>query len=162
MICRESFATCISSASQALVTAALIGLLGLAACEDTETSATNGILGNGITSSIVDSSITYEKFKVMCDDKNGKMEVHPHCGGANSCKGFSYDLATHVLTEHSCKGLNTCTGYSCILLEIISLGVRPRGEANNHHSYRFEAGQTGHSHPKFRPYFLLVGPHFPL
>ncbi|MFO0566327.1 MAG: hypothetical protein U0263_11730 [Polyangiaceae bacterium] len=74
-----------------------------------------GAEGGVITSSEVDPNMTLEKFTADCNALGGKLEIHPHCGGANSCKGMSYDTATHVLTHHSCKGLNTCAGYSCVL-----------------------------------------------
>ena len=64
-----------------------------------------------------DTTMTREKFEELCDQANGKLEVHPHCGGANSCKGFSYDSDAKVYSEHTCKGLNTCTGYSCVVPE---------------------------------------------
>jgi hypothetical protein len=44
----------------------------------------------------------------------GTIEIHPHCGGANSCGGFSFDETIGVYTEHTCQGLNTCTGYTCV------------------------------------------------
>ncbi len=68
-----------------------------------------------ITKTVDDPDMTLEKFTAMCDALGGKIEIHPHCGGANSCKGMSYDQTTQVYTEHTCKGLNTCTGFSCVL-----------------------------------------------
>ncbi len=65
-----------------------------------------------------DPDMTREKFEELCDQANGKLEVHPHCGGANSCKGFSYDSDVKVYSEHTCKGLNTCTGYSCVVPDV--------------------------------------------
>jgi hypothetical protein len=70
--------------------------------------------GGVITSSTVDATMDLAKFTALCDARHGTVEIHPHCGGYNSCKGLSYDTSTHVLTEHTCKGLNTCAGYSCI------------------------------------------------
>jgi hypothetical protein len=67
-----------------------------------------------ITSSTVDASMTLAAFTALCDMRHGTLQIHPHCGGNNSCKGISYDSGTQVFTEHSCKGLNTCTGYSCV------------------------------------------------
>ena len=32
-----------------------------------------------------------------------------------SWNGVSYDDVTHVLSEHTCRGLNTCSGYSCVV-----------------------------------------------
>jgi hypothetical protein len=78
-------------------------------CDDAGTDA--GV----ITSSAVVPDMTLEKFTADCDALGGTVEIHPHCGGANSCKGMSYDTDTLVFTEHTCKGLNTCAGYSCVL-----------------------------------------------
>ena len=60
-------------------------------------------------------NMTLEQFTDDCDARRGKVELHSHCGGVNSCKGFSYDEDTDVLTEHTCKGANTCAGYSCVI-----------------------------------------------
>lgn len=74
-----------------------------------------GIPDAGITKSVVDPTMTLEKFTDLCNMAGGTLEIHPHCGGNNTCKGFSYDSGTQVYTEHGCMGLNTCTGYSCVL-----------------------------------------------
>jgi hypothetical protein len=68
----------------------------------------------GITSSQV-ISMTLQDFTDLCTQKGGVLEIEPHCGGLNSCRGLSYDTGTTVLTEHSCRDLNTCAGYSCII-----------------------------------------------
>jgi hypothetical protein len=68
-----------------------------------------------ITASRVDATVTLESFSAECDALHGLVEIHPHCGGANTCRGMSYDQDTHVYTEHTCKGLNTCRGFSCVL-----------------------------------------------
>ena len=67
-----------------------------------------------ITDSMM-SSLSLEMFKAMCDARHGVVEIHPHCGGENTCRGFSFDTGTGTLTEHECRGLNTCAGYSCII-----------------------------------------------
>ncbi|MFO0627401.1 MAG: hypothetical protein U0325_17455 [Polyangiales bacterium] len=59
-------------------------------------------------------SLPYDVFESLCNRVGGTIEIHPHCGGANSCGGFSYDQTTGVYTEHTCQGLNTCTGYTCV------------------------------------------------
>jgi hypothetical protein len=59
--------------------------------------------------------MTLDLFTMLCDQMGGVLEVHSHCGGMNSCVGFSYDSGTQTFTEHTCKALNTCTGYSCVL-----------------------------------------------
>jgi hypothetical protein len=115
-----------SGPSSALVTAALAGLLGLtAACSSDAkdpASSHHPVTPDGgkvapptITSSVVDETMTLEKFTADCDERGGTIEIHPTCGGHNTCKGMSYDDATHVLTEHTCAGLNTCSGYSCVV-----------------------------------------------
>jgi hypothetical protein len=108
--------------SRLLIAAAFGGLLGLSVCAggcaDDEHGNTSGATGDGsarITASHIDTSMTRDSFEAACDAAGGRMEDHPHCGGANSCKGMSYDLGTHVYTEHGCEGLNTCTGFSCVL-----------------------------------------------
>ncbi len=68
-----------------------------------------------ITSTDAAFGFTLETFTAMCDRAGGFVEIHPHCGGANSCRGFSYDEGVHVFTEHTCAGLNTCNGYSCVI-----------------------------------------------
>jgi hypothetical protein len=68
-----------------------------------------------ITSTDAAFGLTLEIFTAMCDRAGGFVEIHPHCGGANTCKGFSYDEGVHVFTEHTCAGLNTCNGYSCVI-----------------------------------------------
>lgn len=102
----------------ALAVAALAGLLGVAACSDDKSEAPakppDGTKAE-IVSSIVDETMTLEKFTEKCDEFGGAVETHAVCGGANTCKGLSYDDATHVLTSHTCKGLNTCSGYSCVI-----------------------------------------------
>ncbi len=97
------------TASRALLTAALGGLmcLGVTACTNSS--------GAGITSSKVVTDMTQQKFTQMCDDRGGTVEVIPECAGKNSCKGMAYDTATQTLTEHTCKGTNTCAGYNCVI-----------------------------------------------
>lgn len=100
-------------ASRALLSAALGGLmcLGVAGCGGSDATSSNGV----VTSSKVVPDMTLEKFTAECDTRGGTVEVHSHCGGMNSCKGMSYDEGTQTLTEHTCKGLNTCAGYSCVV-----------------------------------------------
>jgi hypothetical protein len=59
--------------------------------------------------------LTLEQFTADCEALGGILEIHPTCGGANSCQGMSYDTDTKVYTEHTCKGLNTCAGFSCVI-----------------------------------------------
>ena len=68
-----------------------------------------------VTSRDAAMPISLEDFTALCDAASGYIEVHPHCGGFNSCAGFSYDQTIGVWSEHTCAGLNTCTGYTCVI-----------------------------------------------
>jgi hypothetical protein len=95
--------------SAPLLHAALLGLLG--GCASERASEAEG----KITASEVDTTMTLTRFTALCDEAGGQVETHPHCGGVNTCRGFSYDETIHTFTEHSCKGANTCAGWSCVL-----------------------------------------------
>jgi hypothetical protein len=68
-----------------------------------------------VTSSDAAMPISLEDFTALCDAASGYVEIHPTCGGRNSCAGFSYDQTIGVWSEHTCAGLNTCTGYTCVI-----------------------------------------------
>lgn len=131
-----------SMASQALLAAALGGLLCLAsACgggtfdgSENQGVDLNAYTGGGEpgayieckegqvanptvteTKEVVD--MTEEAFTAECDARNGVVEVEPHCGGSNGCRGFSYDSTIDARTEHTCKGANTCSGWSCVICD---------------------------------------------
>jgi hypothetical protein len=70
-----------------------------------------------VTSTTYVPSLTLADFTTECDQRGGTVEIEPHCGGSNSCRGMSYDTGTGELTEHTCKGMNTCAGYSCIICD---------------------------------------------
>jgi hypothetical protein len=93
-----------------LLAAALAGLLCLTqACgSDDDTDAT-------ITSSKKVENLDADGFQALCDERGGTVEVMAHCGGLASGKGFSYDTATDMLSEHTCKGANTCGGWNCVI-----------------------------------------------
>jgi hypothetical protein len=104
--------------SGALLSAALYGLTcaAMLGCGSSESESKPAARSDGvITSSKDDPDMTLEKFTAECDARGGVIEMHPHCGGVNTCKGMSYDETIGVLTEHTCKGLNTCAGYSCVV-----------------------------------------------
>jgi hypothetical protein len=61
------------------------------------------------------TGMTYERFKANCDALHGTVEIPPHCGGFNTCMGWSYWSETQQLTRHTCRGLSSCVGYSCVL-----------------------------------------------
>ena len=117
-------------ASRALVAAAVAGLLLAApACSSEDDGSTAQTQSNvtclnprgdinpdaTVTSTTHDPSMTLETFTERCDELGGVVELICHCGGANTCKGMSYDTTTQTLSEHTCRGLNTCAGYSCVV-----------------------------------------------
>jgi hypothetical protein len=125
--------------SQALLTAALGGLLCVAsACrsasstsstdtgtgtitnEDTPIPATacdGGVSPNPTVTSSTVGAITQQQFAALCQKRSGILEVQPHCGGSNACRGVSYDSETQTLTEHTCRATNNCAGYSCVVCD---------------------------------------------
>jgi hypothetical protein len=97
-----------------LTSAALAGLLCVSASACTTEKPPAPGPGE-ITSSQVVADMTEEKFTAACDERGGTVEVMPHCGGFATAKGFSYDLGTQELSEHTCKGGNTCAGWNCAI-----------------------------------------------
>ncbi len=94
----------------ALLRAALLGL-ACAACSSSSSSDSE----TGITSSQRAPGMTAEAFAERCDARGGTVEVIPSCGGLNTCKGFSYDVTTQLLSEHTCATYATCTGWNCVI-----------------------------------------------
>ncbi len=144
--------------SQALLSAALGGLLCVAACSSatlshpvgTESSSTSSqgaastgdststssstVVTNGDTpipdttcdggvsptpavTSTTAGALTMAQFQSLCAAQNGLYELQPHCGGSNACRGMSYDSELQTLIEHTCRGTNSCAGYSCIICD---------------------------------------------
>lgn len=99
--------------SSSLLCAALAGLLCAVpvACS-TESDADSSA---HITSSKAVANLSADEFKAQCDARSGVVEVIPHCRGLNTCKGFSYDVTTGLLSEHTCRGAASCTGWNCLL-----------------------------------------------
>jgi len=58
--------------------------------------------------------IAFADFVKLCDDRGGFTQTNAHCAGSNLCKGISYMEDGTTLFDHSCQGLNSCMGYSCI------------------------------------------------
>jgi len=122
-------------ASQALLTAALGGLLSVAAACTSHDSSSGanaasgssdstlrptaicdaGVPANPSVTSTTTTMMTQAQFQTQCDGRHGEFIIQPHCGGANACRGMSYDVQTQAFTEHSCRGTNTCAGYTCII-----------------------------------------------
>jgi hypothetical protein len=93
---------------------------GTAANADTpvpDTTCDGGVLPNRqITSSTV-AALTLDQFTAQCQALSGILEIQPHCGGSNACRGMSYDSETQTLTEHTCRMLNSCAGFSCVVCD---------------------------------------------
>jgi hypothetical protein len=104
---------------KALMSAALTGLLSVVSgCNTSHTPPRDAICdvdpARMVTSREQRPGMTFEQFAAMCDASGGFIQTHPHCGGFNSCRGFSYDQTTTTFTTHTCAGLNTCTGWTCV------------------------------------------------
>ncbi|HEX2877653.1 MAG TPA: hypothetical protein VHP33_40670 [Polyangiaceae bacterium] len=102
--------------SDELRAAALAGLLCLATVACSHERAPQEGEGH-ITSSENVGVMTEAEFTVLCDERGGTVEVMPHCGGFATAKGFSYDNATLLLSEHTCAGANTCGGWNCAITD---------------------------------------------
>jgi hypothetical protein len=63
---------------------------------------------------VIDAGLTAEEFQSLCDERGGTVEVLVHCGGLATAAGIAYDTETRTLTEHTCKGVNTCAGWNCV------------------------------------------------
>jgi hypothetical protein len=80
------------------------------------TECDGGYLANPmVTSMSIIADLTVDQFTSMCDARSGLVEVQPHCGGLNACRGFSYDNTTNILSEHTCRATNSCSGWSCVI-----------------------------------------------
>jgi hypothetical protein len=97
-----------------LLQAALAGLLSVGASGCGSSSPGPGPGDPMITSSSTVEGLTAEGFKALCDARNGTVEELSHCSGLATAAGFSYDIDTQLLSEHTCKGANTCAGWNCV------------------------------------------------
>lgn len=68
-----------------------------------------------VTSKTVVGTLTLAQFTSQCTALNGVVEIQPHCGGSNNCRGMSYDSELGTMLQHTCRGTNTCAGFSCII-----------------------------------------------
>ena len=108
----------VSTASANLLSAALAGLLCFTGCSKDESNSSSENVGADpahITSSKNVGAMTEAQFTAQCDERGGTVEVMPHCGGFATGKGFSYDSTTEELSEHTCRGANTCAGWNCVV-----------------------------------------------
>ncbi len=122
--------------SAALWSAALAGLAGGVACgttdtptDDTddavETDETDGgetdesddTETEGILSSERVPELNFATFSADCVTRGGIVQIHATCAGNNACAGMSFNKWSKDLTEHTCRGLNSCGGASCVVLQ---------------------------------------------
>lgn len=68
-----------------------------------------------VDSIVSDEEMTFAKFSKLCEERSGFIQTHAACVGNNSCKGISYNNFNLTLSEHTCKGLNSCSGMSCVV-----------------------------------------------
>ena len=120
--------------SHALLGAAIAGLVcvGTVACSSHASNADDGTgtgtvsspefecptgvyAEAGVTQGSVVPGLTLDTFTAECSDAGGVVEIQPHCGGLNLCRGMSYDTGNSVFTVHTCRATNTCAGYTCFV-----------------------------------------------
>jgi hypothetical protein len=68
-----------------------------------------------VTSTTTVGTLTLAQFTSQCTGLNGVVEIQPHCGGSNNCRGMSYDSDLGTILQHTCRATNTCAGFSCII-----------------------------------------------
>lgn len=116
--------------SASLAAAAMAGLLGIgaSACgnlpltkdkKDDQAATTSTTTSNlpeapKVTSKKNVPDMTFALFAEQCKGRSGLVQTHAACGGTGSCKGMSFNKYSKDLVEHTCKGINTCAGMSCV------------------------------------------------
>lgn len=100
--------------SATLVSAALVGLLGMTSCSSSSSDDNAAAATPTVTSKTKDETMTLAKFSEDCDTRKGLLQTHAACSGNNACKGISFNKFSKTIVEHTCKGTNTCGGVSCV------------------------------------------------
>lgn len=108
-------------ASNVLLAAALAGLMATApACSTTEkTDETQAPVDAGVEEPFsrlleVDSGLSFEEFRELCDERQGWAYLTSSCAGSGMCRGLF--LLDGTLSEQSCKGMNGCGGAGCVTM----------------------------------------------
>jgi hypothetical protein len=94
-----------------------------------------------------DGLISLAEFATGCEKSSllsekgapGIVQVHASCAGTNSCRGMVYQT-WNELYEHSCRGVNGCSGWSCVALA--ADGKRTAEQA-------WDAGHCGYCHSPY-------------
>jgi hypothetical protein len=76
--------------------------------------AAAGDSGRVVLSTRRDPALTFRSFLADCARRGGFVQTHATCSGNNACRGFSYNRFDRIVTEHTCRALNTCGGMSCV------------------------------------------------
>lgn len=114
--------------------AALAGLVGAVACgggakdpsastDDSDSAPANDPVDDTpeedtkeVLSNTKAPDLTLAAFTADCTTRGGVVQIHATCAGNNACAGMSFNKWSKDLTEHTCKGLNSCGGASCVVL----------------------------------------------
>jgi hypothetical protein len=92
----------------------------VAQASSSSTAVSSSATGHGTSSNekiisvTKDTTMTVERYVADCQKSGGLVEMHAVCGGTNSCKGTSFNKWSFKIHEHTCKGVNTCGGASCL------------------------------------------------
>lgn len=97
-----------TATKESLLSCAVAGMLSLVGCSEES--------GPRVISSVEDRTMTTSTFTARCTQDGGLVQTHAVCGGVNACRGYSFNKYDFVLTEHTCKAMNTCGGISCVVL----------------------------------------------
>lgn len=107
-------------ASSVLLAAALAGLMATApACSSTEKVDPTPRADAGAEESFsrllqVDSGLSFEEFRQLCEERQGWAYLTSSCAGSGMCRGLF--LLDGTLSEQSCKGMNGCGGAGCVTM----------------------------------------------
>ncbi|HMV69327.1 MAG TPA: MopE-related protein [Myxococcota bacterium] len=93
-------------------------------CDDEDMPAASEDLyaqGLALLDGDLDGEISFEEFEAACarsamivgEARPGVVEAHASCGGTSSCRGMILHPWNELL-EHDCRGVNGCTGWSCV------------------------------------------------
>ncbi len=84
--------------------------------DDAQPQLTTEEAAAAVTSQTLAEGMTFEKFSQDCQTRGGLVQTHAACSGSNTCQGMSYNKFSHMLSEHTCRAINSCGGMSCVEL----------------------------------------------
>ncbi len=119
--------------------------------------ASAGAGGEGTYDRVVSKGveISAAEFQKLCDERDGWVYVTAFCAGSGMCKGLS--LLGDTLTDHSCKGMNSCGGAGCVVLPtdtgLTGKEIYEKGPCGGCHG-----DWSDPDHPDFSVYTVAHGP----